>query len=81
MTCFPGLGWEYFADNFDLPRLEALTRYQKQHPPLHMVVAAFAGHKPESANSLDSAAEFVPVATCSKQEFDNVLAGFGLPTE
>ena len=81
MACFPGLGWEYFADHFDLPRLDALTAYQRQHPPLHIIAASLAGIRSGgSQQPIESAAEFVPVATCSKTEFDNVLAGFGLPT-
>jgi len=29
----------------DLPRLEALTRYWKWHPPMHFLMAAYVGYK------------------------------------
>lgn len=78
MACFPGLGWDYFAEQFDLPRLRAINAYQGQHPPLHIIAAALAGIEPQRQGSLAHAAEYVPVATCSAQEFDALVAGFGL---
>lgn len=31
----------------DLPRLEAMNTYWRNHPPLHLMVASFLGIKPE----------------------------------
>ena len=31
-----------------MPQIRALTKYLRAHPPLHLVVAAFAGVKPEA---------------------------------
>jgi hypothetical protein len=41
------LGWEWEAvEDLTMPRLRAFSDYFEEHPPLHMVVAAFAGVKP-----------------------------------
>lgn len=43
MTCFPSMSWEYIDERMTLPRYRAIYRYQKAHPPLHIMVAAFFG--------------------------------------
>lgn len=48
------------------------------------MVAAYLGiepsHKTEVAESIDQAAEFIPVETLSKEAFDDLLKKHGLPT-
>jgi hypothetical protein len=41
-TCF-GWTWEYIDEFVTLPRLKEITAYQKKHPALHELVAAFMG--------------------------------------
>lgn len=72
----------------DLPRLNALYAYWADHPPIHLLVAAYFGIKPKDKSSkndtftdIENAAEFIPVNKISSSEFDAVLNGFGLPTE
>lgn len=45
MTCFPGWTFEYIDEHMTLPRYEAIVRYQRKHPPLHVLVASFLGVK------------------------------------
>lgn len=63
--------------------LDAMNAYWADHPPVHIMVAAYLGiGKKSSASSgepLENASEFVPVATVPNAEFDAILAGFGLP--
>lgn len=48
------------------------------------MVAAYLGVEPAThpanAGSIEEAAEFIPVATVSKDEFDELLKQHGLPT-
>jgi len=37
-----GWTWEYIDDYMTLPRLEALTRYARNAPPVHVSAAAIA---------------------------------------
>jgi hypothetical protein len=64
--------------------LAAMNEYWADHPPVHIMVAAYMGIGKKSTQSsgepLESASEFVPVAAVPKAEFDAILAGFGLPT-
>lgn len=57
MAC-TGQTWREIGRDWDLPRLEAWNAYNKQHPPLHLMVAAYLGigAKPKRGMSLD---EFV----------------------
>jgi hypothetical protein len=45
MTCF-NWTWEYIDEHMTLPRLDALNEYWRRNPPLHQLVAAYAGFKP-----------------------------------
>ncbi|MBS0370204.1 MAG: hypothetical protein JSS57_13485 [Proteobacteria bacterium] len=42
-----GWTWDYVAEHVDLPRLEALNAYWADHPPLHVMVAAYLDIKPQ----------------------------------
>lgn len=42
-----GWTWDYVAEHVDLPRLQALNKYWAGHPPVHVMVAAYLGVKPE----------------------------------
>lgn len=46
-----GWTWDYVTEHVDLPRLEALNRYWAGHPPVHVMVAAYFGIKPEDEAS------------------------------
>ena len=50
MTSFPGWSWEYIDDSMTLPRLSAINSYQKAHPPLHIMVAAYLGVNKDKAS-------------------------------
>ncbi|MFK7088685.1 hypothetical protein AAFM71_07695 [Chromobacterium violaceum] len=43
-----GLPPDTITQQFDLPRLEAMNTYWRNHPPLHLMVAAYLGIKPET---------------------------------
>lgn len=43
MACFPGWTWEYIDDLMTIPRYLAIQKYQKNNPPLHIMVAAYLG--------------------------------------
>lgn len=64
--------------------LEAMNDYWADHPPVHIMVASYLGIGKKSAvassEPIESASEFVPVATVPNAEFDALLTGFGLPT-
>lgn len=60
-----------------------MNAYWEEHPPVHLMVAAYlgVGKKSSSAEPIESASEFVPVATLPKDEFDALIAGLGLPNQ
>lgn len=91
MAC-TGWDWDTVVWETDLPRLQALNRYWADNPPLHKMVAAYLGVEPASKHipadgdevsaygeSIEEAAEFMPVASLGKEEFDGLLEQFGLP--
>jgi hypothetical protein len=41
----------------DIPRLEAMNKYWKSYPPVHVMIAGYLGIKPESAPKKMSEAE------------------------
>ena len=43
-----GWTWEYVGEHMTLPRLAALERYMKRHPPVNFLLASFLGHKPQA---------------------------------
>lgn len=42
-----GMSWDAVLTELDLPRLQALNSYWRSHPPLHIMVAAHLGIKPQ----------------------------------
>lgn len=61
-----------------------MNEYWADHPPVHTLVAAYIGYEPKAksteTDSLHEAAEFIPVNTLNKSEFDDLLRQHGLPT-
>lgn len=50
-------GWTWGeVGTLTLPRLRALSRYWSQHPPVHLLVAAYLGYKPDPADQPEAAA-------------------------
>jgi hypothetical protein len=43
LACFPGWTWEYIDEQMTIPRLEAITAYQREFPPQHVLIAAYLG--------------------------------------
>ena len=61
--------------------LAAMNMYWEEHPPVHIMVAAYLGLNKKTgsaADTLEATSEFVPVSSVSPDEFNNVLASFGL---
>lgn len=52
MVC-TGQTWEEIGQQWDLPRLEAWNVYNRDHPPLHIMVAAYLGVKPKKPRGDD----------------------------
>ena len=50
-------------DHLTLPRYLALSRYWSDHPPIHLMVAAYLGIKPRPKQSETDAAEFFQAVT------------------
>lgn len=52
-------------EHVDLPRLEALEREWKRHPPVHHLVAAYLGYKPPASagakQGLDVSEDITPL--------------------
>jgi len=42
-----GWTWEQVETGMTVPRFQALARYWQRHPPLHLMVAAYLGIRPE----------------------------------
>lgn len=40
-----GWTWDYVDEQMTFPRLEALNKYWRQHPPVHILVAGYIGYK------------------------------------
>ena len=57
MIACTGWTWEYVEDELDLPRLTAMSAYWREHPPVHVLLAAYVGYKPPSASTGNSVAE------------------------
>lgn len=66
-----GLPWDQILDEWDLPRLDAMTRYWNDHPPVHVMVAAYLGVKPSNQSKQPSKS--------NPQESLQQLAGMGVP--
>lgn len=45
--------WDEVERQFTLPRYQALWRYWRHHPPVHLMVAAYLGIKPEGPPPVD----------------------------
>jgi len=37
--------WDDIAENMTMPRFNAIGRYWKKHPPLHVLAAGLAGYR------------------------------------
>lgn len=78
-----GWTWDYIAENVDLLRLETLNRYWDKFPPLHVMVAAYLGLKPQESKTTNECAglddqDAVPVQRMSEEEFNQLLKSKGL---
>jgi hypothetical protein len=64
-----------------MPQIRALTQYLGQHPPVHLVVAAFAGIKaqpePRRVSVVSEALEAHTVTAEQPGELDSLFAAFG----
>lgn len=63
--------------------VEAMNEYWRDHPPLHLMVAAYLGIKPSPSpsaqlESLDELAPYVPMSTMPADAFDAQLRELGL---
>jgi hypothetical protein len=54
MAAFPGWTWEYVDECMTLPRLDSLSNYWSDHPPVHKMIAAYLGIKPKSSKPAQS---------------------------
>lgn len=54
-----GQGWEQIREEWDLPRLEAWNKYCTEHPPVHLLVAAYLGYKAKPAVEPNSAPQLM----------------------
>ncbi|MFS1524440.1 hypothetical protein ACL7TT_10055 [Microbulbifer sp. 2304DJ12-6] len=52
-----GWTWAHIRENVDLPQLEAMNRYWKRFPPVHVLVAAFVGYQGGKPSSEPGSAE------------------------
>ena len=72
-----GWTWDYIADNIDLPRAQSLSKYWQQHPPVHILLAAYVGYTaPTLGNPNEQDA--LPAQTLSEDEFNQLLKEKGL---
>ena len=56
-----GRPWDELEDTLTWPRINALCRYWQDHPPVHELVAAYMGVKPENKEQ-NSLAELIEMA-------------------
>ena len=78
-----GWTWDYVADNLDLPRIQHLNEYWREHPPVHILVASYMGIKPSSSvvQSVADDAEAIGMLggnELPKEEFDALLKAKGI---
>ncbi|MDE1145640.1 MAG: hypothetical protein PW843_03335 [Azospirillaceae bacterium] len=45
--------WDAVEQQFTLPRYRALWRYWRRHPPVHLMMAAYLGIKPDEPPPVD----------------------------
>jgi hypothetical protein len=63
----------------DLPQVEALSKYWRKHPPVHLLVAAFVGYQaPEEPVTAALETLPIPAKNLAKQDFDALLDKFGI---
>ncbi|MDO5058585.1 MAG: hypothetical protein Q4D82_01425 [Neisseria sp.] len=78
-----GWTWDYVCNHIDLPRLQHLNRYWRQHPPLHILAAAYMGFsapdEAEQAAEQEAALQQMGAETLSQEEFEALLREKGLP--
>jgi len=64
-------------DELDLPRLEALYKYWRIHPPVHIMVQSYLGLKPSEGNHQFSSPSDTPAdSTLSTQAFEYMVENF-----
>lgn len=76
-----GWTWDYVAENIDLPRINHLGAYWKQHPPMHILLAAHVGYKaPAATEQVDSdeAIEMFGGEQLSEADFNALLREKGI---
>ena len=78
-----GWTWDYVAENLDLPRIQCLNEYWREHPPVHILVASYMGIKPSSGIVQSEADEAEAIGMLggnelSKEEFDDLLKAKGI---
>lgn len=61
-----GWSWEYIDEYMTLPRLSGMMEYWNEHPPLHILLAAFMGVKPSRRGR----------PSVSNQNPDQIMADF-----
>ena len=67
MCANTGYTWDEVG-RLTIPRLRALMRYWEQHPPVHLLVAAYLGFKPSGApTSREAAADIAALASDAPQ--------------
>lgn len=78
-----GWTWDYVAEHIDLPRLEHLNGYWRQHPPMHILAAAYMGYKgtdapQETQSGGEEAFDMLGGHELSESEFDALLKAKGI---
>lgn len=52
------MSWEYIDERMTFPRYKDILRYQKAHPPIHIMVATYLGlNKPDQETETPAPAE------------------------
>lgn len=70
----------------DIPRLQAMSRYWLQHPPMHILLARHVGYTPPAVQPPDEAQpsieeinqQCMPATPLSAADFDQLLRDKGL---
>ena len=58
------MGWTWDqVGELTLPRLKALRRYWRKHPPVHLLVAAYLGYKPRGGEQPGDLGELYTMMT------------------
>lgn len=61
----------------DLPRVQSLSAYWQQHPPMHILLAAYVGYQaPEQIAPEEQ--DVLPAQTLSEHDFNQLLKEKGI---